>query len=476
MTATNGHAGKPEWTLAPTIIEEIDGLTANGWKPKAGDALHECTFGKSGFRAYELVSADKTWSLALSQVDVSKSDPRGLLSVYAPGHDAAFGDLNDLVMTRSVSLQGSQSVGSISKMLSETLGGNKLDWQRRVDYLVARTTRLAQTSNQETLSINNGRPERPKASPFVFQWKAREGRVISLFGAASAGKTTIADGLVASLCSGLEIIPGWKPTRKYRVGVLDWDEGQTEFETRLSAICAAYDINLEHWRYLRMSRPLVDTADETGRWVAANEIEVLFVSPVEAAARTDQNYNSPIHGLYEVLREFGTTSFLIDHVAGDNIKKQADREIGGVAKQNNQRAGYLVKEQSQEPGSRVVAVYNKKPDALMPKQSAQAIRVEYAPEWPYEDGTYDRISFHPDVILEPDSNGVLGTPMRQILYQALMGGTHKTIETLADENALNRGSVKACLNRYKGKMFGTLPSGAWEALPQRESSTVAVLP
>jgi len=178
--------------------------------------------------------------------------------------------------------------------------------------------------------------------------------------------------------------------------VLDWDEGREEELVRLFAITAGHGIPaLTGYRYRRMSRPLPEAADDVGRWVMAEGIELLIVTPVNRAIRqTDRDPSGPIHELYEVLREFGTSNLLIDHVTGANIDKpDATREYGSVAKRDNARGSFSLFEQSQEPGSRVVVIRNAKPDALTPRQSAQAVRITFDPPWPNADGSYDRIRF-----------------------------------------------------------------------------------
>ena len=238
----------------------------------------------------------------------------------------------------------------------------------------------------------------------------RHGRTVSLFGPGSAGKTTIADGLLVSADTGREIIPGWIPTGRFTVGLLDWDEGLDETRVRVHAIANAYSLELTGYHYRRMGRPLADSADEVGRWVVEKGIEVLVISPVNRALRAaNGDPGAPVFELYEVLREFGTTNILIDHVVGAAIDSvaTASREYGSVAKRDAARGSYSLYQQFEAPGRRVVVLRNTKPDALAPRHEPQAVRIEFDPPYPDLAGTYDRISFHEDVFAE-------GRPARRL--------------------------------------------------------------
>lgn len=356
-------------------------------------------FEKSGFRAFSLSASRDSWRLVLSRVDVNEREPKGLITLYAKGHPQAQAELDGYVFCRTVGLFGGTNLKSLAKELGERVGETAETWQKRLDYLAQRTIREAQAS-AETASIQET-PEKIMATPWLFRGRMRIGRTISLFGPGSAGKTTISDGLALSATSGYEIVPYWVPTRKYSVGLLDWDEGKEEHDIRLRAMCQAYEQPLSNFHFRRMARPLVDCADDVGKWLVDEGIEFVIVSPVSRAVRQSQgDPATPIHELYEVLREFHTTNLLIAHVVGSAIgsDRQASREYGSVAQTNDARGSYSVYPQSEEPGRRVVVLKNTKPDALAPRMDAQAVRIEFDPPEPDEFGNYDTIQFLPDMI------------------------------------------------------------------------------
>jgi hypothetical protein len=373
--------------------------------------LHEATstahvgerpkFEKAGFRAYSLTDAAKTWRLVLSRVEANHRDPEGLITVYADSIPDTFADLGSYALCRSVGLFGGTKLGALAKELGTRLGEKPEVWMKRLDYLIQRSVRESQAAS-ETLSIT-GVPERPNGHQWLFHGRMRVGRTLSLFGPGSAGKTTIADGLALSACTGQEIIPGWAPARKFPVLVLDWDEGEDESKARLFAMCSSYGLQLENWNYRRMSRPLADCADDVGKQILDAGVELLIVSPVRRAMRdSNGDPGGPVNELYEVLREFGTSNLLIDHVTGSAIdgQREANREYGSVVKRDNARGSYSVYCQSEEPGTRVVVIKNTKPDALSPRHPPQAIRIEFSPSDPDGSGTYDSIRFEPDEVVE----------------------------------------------------------------------------
>lgn len=389
-----------------TAIEEVrtrwEAAERNGeWKPGPGDALHDCRFEKAGFRAYRLTARDAAWSLVLSRVDVGKDEPRGLVTVNAPGHGAAFGDLDGFVMSRSVGVFGGTNLRQLAKALEDRLGTSDEDWGRRPDYLTTRGVRELQANAADETTFD-GEPQKPTGGAYAFEGRIRCGRTVSLFGPGSSGKTTIAEGLEASARSGEVVVPGWRPVRPLTVGVLDWDEGREETEVRLFAIARGHGVRfVKPLRYKRMSRPLADSADEVGRWVVSGGVELLIVSPMNRALRSaNGDPGAPVFELYEVLREFGTTNILIDHVVGAALEREAIREYGSVAKRDAVRGSWSVYEQSAMPGQRVVVLRNTKPDALAPKLAPEAVRIEFEPAWPDLAGTYDRISFHPDEVTQ----------------------------------------------------------------------------
>jgi hypothetical protein len=393
---------KPELTIALDAIraEVKEELRDGRWVPPPGDALHECEFVKTGFRSWGLEAPDHSWRLVLSRLDLGSRDPSAILSIYAPNHVNAFGDLDWFVFSHNLGVNGGNNYNQIVVRLEKTLGGAALDWGRRIVYLIARARAANAGANNGTFSTS-GVPTMSNQMPFVFAGRVREGRTLSIYGPGGAGKTTFTDGLVVSATTGREIVPGWRPMRKYRVIVLDWDEGREEEEVRLSAICRAYGVELEAgYHYKRLARPLADVADEVGAYIAENGIEMAFVTPVDKATRSQgENIALPVIELHEVLREFRTTNIIVDHVAGEFLKTGAQREIGTTKKRDNVRGSYSLYPQEQfcRPGSRSIILENTKPDALLSPRAKSAIRITYNPPDP-EDGIYETIRFDPDEI------------------------------------------------------------------------------
>lgn len=437
-----------------SLVEEawLADEAAGRWSPPPPDPLSDCIFEKAGFRSYALTAHDGSWRIVVYGLDTHGSDPRAFIKVYAPNHAASFPDLGGYVFRRSIGIHGGANFAAIIKTLSQTLGGSPLDWQRRIDYLLAK----AEGTQPADEIIIAGLPEELAAPPYVFEGRCRIGRTISFFGPGSAGKTTLADGLAVSLATGYEIVPGWTPVRQMQVGILDWDEGIEEEMIRLRAICLGYDITLPAIYYRRMSRPLAELADQTGSWVVKHGIEVLFISPVGRALRQiDGDPARAVDELYEVLRDFGTTTFLIDHVVGDAIEGGAIREYGSVRKRDSARGSYSVYAQRQEPGRRSIIIKNTKPDALAPQQPDMAIRIEYNPPWPKPNGAYDSITFHEDQIADLDS-------LADVIDHLLDEGP-QSITRLSVLSGRSEAAIKRYLYRHKSR-YQRISTGVWEKL------------
>lgn len=443
-------------------------LADGTWEPQPGDALSNSEFVRVGFRAWGLEAPDRSWRLHLSRLDFADSNPSALLTVYAPDHAEAFGDLGWLAFSHSVGTNGGTNFNQCVKRCTATLGASDKDWARRITYLIARAREANAGSNNGTF-MTAGIPNLNAPAAFVFEGRLRLGRTISIFGAGSAGKTTIVDGLIASACSGTEIVPGWLPTRKFSTLILDWDEGADEETIRLNAICNAYDVQLEAgYHYKRQARPLYDVADEIGAYIVNHGIDLVIVSPMGKAQRNmGDRLEAAVDEVHEILRSFGATSILIDHVTGENIKGGAKREFGSIRKRDNVRGSWGIDVQSEEPGVRVLVLRNTKHEALAPGAPDQAIRIEYEPPWPKPDYTYDRISFHRDAITEQGgvAQPASGEAMRTALHALLLTG-HRSVGQLAEATGYHAPSIKACLYRYRDSWFGRLPSSdRWEALP-----------
>lgn len=387
-------------------IARWEALMAPTWEAPAGDALHQCRFEPAGFRAWRLVAPDRSWRLTVSRIDPTETDPRGVLTVEAPGHPEAFGDLDAHVLARRISLVGGTAANAAARDLANRLGGEATAWLRRLDYLAAKVLRAAVGPGEE--AIFEGEPEPPPGSPWLIPGRLRRGRTISLFGPGSAGKSTLADGIAVGLATGVEVVPEWAPSSPATVGILDWDEGREEAAVRIAAIARGAGVRLNRRIFYRsMARPLVDAADEVGRWVVERGIEVLIVSPFNRAIRQREHGDpgGPVLEAYALLRELGTTNILIDHVTGAATDAtDATREYGSVEKRNADRGSFSIYAQSGAPGTRVITIRQKKPDPLAPPLDPQALRIDYRPTWPVE-GRYESIRFSPDVVIETGEHG-----------------------------------------------------------------------
>lgn len=467
-------------TLEQVRSELTEDWAAGKWVPPAGDPLSDCEFLQAGFRAWSLEAPDHTWRLTVSKLDFGSKEPTALLTVHAPNHAAAFGDLGWLVFSHSIGTNGGTNFNQCANRLAEVLSGAgpkdvgpRLEWGRRLVYLIAKARQANAGSNNGTFATAQ-RPMFDRPAPYLFESRLREGRTISIFGAGAAGKTTIVDGLIASACSGVQIVPGWEPTKAVPTLILDWDEGIEEEQVRLGAICRAYDIELvAGYHYKRMTRPLYDVADEVGAYIVANKIGFLVVSPMGRAQRDHgDNLTASVDEVHEILRSFGTTNVLIDHVTGDNVKGGATREFGSVRKRDNVRGSYAVDVQSEEPGQRVLVIRNTKGEALAPPRPDQAVRVEYSPPWPKDDYTYDTIRFVADEVdlrALSERQGPLAEPMRVVLRR-LLRAERLTVEEIGEQTGFNLPSIRACLHRYRGRWFGQVNSGRWELLPGADES------
>jgi hypothetical protein len=351
----------------------------------------EARFYKSGFRSFSLEAPD--WRVTIRRVSSRKPDATAILEIYAKRQ--GFLDLGGLVCRRSISIYSELSIQRIAKDASEVTKTDQETWRRRIDYLIARAIENTQDTEQIVRVLN--KPTRPDKIEWVLWGRLARGRTISLFGPGAAGKSTLADGIGLSLAAGKMILPGWVPSSVEKVMLLDWDEGEDEWLARTAAISAGHAALPEgRYLYMRMTDPLWQAVDDVGRAIVENDVTVLIVSPVNRAIRSSnegRDPGAPIHELYEILRQLGTSNILIDHVnSGDFRSNEGVKEYGSIAKRDNARGSFSVTVLAEGIGWRDLKITNTKPAPMRPRIQPQIVRITFDPPDSPE-GIYDKIVF-----------------------------------------------------------------------------------
>lgn len=358
--------------------------TAQRYTPTA---FPEAAFERVGYRSFRL--AGEGWEVRISSILAKRNHGTARVGIYC-ADERGYADLGGLIVDRTISLWSSVSITNLAKEVSSLTKEPLETWRRRIDYALSRAIR-----HDVGHGLVASAADAPSIS-WLFMGRCIRGRTISLYGPGGTGKSTLADGLALSLANGVSIVPLWVPSERERVLLLDWDEGHEEWSVRVRAICRGHGCSADGYRYLAVSDPLWKLVDRIGELVVAEGITVIIISPVSRALRdaSDQgDAAGPVHELYDILRQLGTTNILIDHVAGTDLRSgEAPKEYGSVAKRDHARGSYSVFTAGEHVGAKIIKISNTKPVPLAPRIPEQFVKIIYDPPNPLN-GIYRSIRF-----------------------------------------------------------------------------------
>lgn len=168
------------------------------------------------------------------------------------------------------------------------------------------------------------------------------GQSTVLFGAGEAGKSLLAAAIAVSVSTGVEVIPGWVPKDRLPVHVYDWETSGDDWRRRASMIARGVGVTLpDDLRYLRAPASVVDGREAIHRHTADLRPGLVIIDSTGFALPIEGDNEDPRLGILElhrVLRDAGTTSLILDHLAknggmyGSVYKTNAAREVFELTK------------------------------------------------------------------------------------------------------------------------------------------------
>jgi hypothetical protein len=278
-----------------------------------------------------------------------------------------------------------------------------------------------------------------------------------------AGKSTVGAAVVTTLELGVEVIPGWPPpAERVKCMILDWESDPDEWNDRLAAIAAGIGASwpIDAAAMHRACRaPLDEQVEKVAEVIARNEIGFVLIDSAEKAIGASggaESYGDRAGRLYEAIDQLAVTTLILDHVAGEDMKRTDGRvirkAIGSTMKGAWARAVYELKRE-REPDTveqRVELVLHTAKVNDGPPLRPFEFAIVY-------DG--DAIRFERANVTAPELTEALSKPER--MRRLLLHGSRST-KAIADEmgDGVTEAQVRSILSKDAGRRFVRLPDGS----------------
>lgn len=275
-----------------------------------------------------------------------------------------------------------------------------------------------------------------------------------------AGKSTLGAALIVTMELGIEVVPGWPaPTEPVRCLILDWESDRTDWNERLARIAAGVGAT---WTadqaalYRACRAPLDEQVEQVAEAIARHGIAFVLIDSAEkaiGASSSAESYGDRAGRLYEAIDRLGVTTLVLDHVAGEDMKRTDGRvirkAIGSTMKGAWARAVYELKRE-REPDT-----VEKRVELVLHTAKIN----DAAPQRPFEFAIVyddDAIRFERANVTAPDLTEGLGQPER--MRRQLADGSLST-KVLAEQMNISEGQVRSILSKDAGRRFKRMPDG-----------------
>jgi hypothetical protein len=283
----------------------------------------------------------------------------------------------------------------------------------------------------------------------------------SIYGDGEVGKSWQLIAAMVSLASGEEIIPGWRPTRRGRGLLLDWETDQETINRRVRMICRGAGIPYVPIDYVACDGPLVDQMEWLLERVQEDDIDLIGVDSVEAAmqgSRSDgADLNDAAGKVNQVLRKLGRSAILVDHVnaIGAASSGLAGKAYGSIFKRNWVRMSYELKRVHEgSDDEKHLGVY-------CTKRNNGSRFDAFGLRWTIND---EMAAWEREEITEPELQKALSVKRRMEI--ALGEQTPLSMSSLAEICEAKLSQVRVEVSRDKGKTFRKTANDLIELAPR----------
>ncbi len=290
--------------------------------------------------------------------------------------------------------------------------------------------------------------QRPSAAgpAYLLEPMLPQGKATILFGAGGACKSTLAAGIAVALVTEKITIPDMKPARREDVLVADYEDGPETWNERLRAISEGIGAPAPSVHYRAMTRPLADDLEAIAAHVTEQGIALLIVDSLglaTGATRDGESVSDGAFRLFQALRELGTTSLLIDHVAGADLEtsRPTAKPYGSVYKLNLARSAWELRRESESNTDRTELLLVHTKANASAREAARGLAIVR------KEG---KIRFEQADVEAPDLVASLSVPRRMV---RLLGAGAQTDSFIANELRTTESYVRSILTRDKGRRF-----------------------
>jgi hypothetical protein len=256
-------------------------------------------------------------------------------------------------------------------------------------------------------------------------------------------------------------VPGWRPTRRGRGLLLDWETDQETINRRVRMICRGAGIPYVPINYVACDGPLVEQMEWLLERVQEDGIDLIVVDSVEAAMQGSRSDGGDLNDapgkVNQVLRKLKRATILVDHVnaIGAASPNLAGKAYGSIFKRNWVRMAYELKRVHEGgDGDRHLGVYCTKRNNG-PRFDAFGLR------WTINDETS---SWEREEITEPELQQALSVKKRMEI--ALGESSPLSMSSLAELCGCKLQQIRVEVSRDKGKTFRKTTNEMIEPAPR----------
>ncbi len=296
---------------------------------------------------------------------------------------------------------------------------------------------------------------------WIIDGLVEEHQTTSIYGDGEVGKSWQAIAALVALATGEEVIPGWRPTRRGRGLMLDWETDHETLNRRVRMICRGAGIPYVPIDYVACDGPLADQLEWLLERVHEDNIDLIVVDSVEAAmqgSRSDgADLNDAAGKVNQVLRKLGRAAILVDHVnaLGAASSGLAGKAYGSIFKRNWVRQSFELKRVHEGgDGEKHLGVYCTKRNNG-PRFDAFGLA------WTIND---ELSSWQREDITEPELQKALS--VRRRMEIALGEQSPLSMTSLAETCEAKLAQIRVELSRDKGRTFRKTANDLIELAPR----------
>ena len=318
--------------------------------------------------------------------------------------------LSDYVTTERVTFEEGRSKEGFARRLDELLppppGAAHFDW---VPFVEAVTHEISAREAAPTTVTDLATAEVIDVIPHLVPFLLPEKRPTILYGPGGTGKSMFAVTIAVAVAAGQKVL-GWQ-CEQGEVLYLDWETEEGDIAGRAKRAAKGLGLGSPPTvHYMNMIHPLAHRMNEVARVVATKGIRLVIIDSVGMASSAQRDGADASEGavrFFRGLRELGVASLLIDHVTGEDMRRErTPKPYGSVYKYNAARNAFELRiREDTVIGNHVVALIHQKSN-LGPRHSD--VEVEYV--------------YGPDFVRMKRRGYVEGPPLTERILEALTGG------------------------------------------------------